>query len=196
VGLPEDVALAAARELAVLAFSSQTRSLAPGGIIRPGIPQRLVLGPIGDTAFGLDVPASGRYVLFTQHRPEEFEARFVGPEGLLAAESERTFEAGHSHDDEVTSVGIARVGTVDPKKLSAWMSRLLREQGVDIFRTKGILNLQGEARRYVFQGVHMLFDGNPDRPWKPEEERLNQLVFIGRNLDREQLEKEFAACLV
>ncbi|MBC8120831.1 MAG: GTP-binding protein [Gemmatimonadaceae bacterium] len=194
VSLPEEAALAA-RELAVLAFSSEVQTLAPGGTIQPDIPQRLVLAAAGDTAFRLDVPASGWYVLFTQHRPEEFRASLVGPDGSLEPDHERTFEAGHSHDDEVTSVGIARTGTVDPKRLSAWMSRLLRERGVDIFRTKGILNLRGEEFRYVFQGVHMLFDGTLDRPWKPGEERLNQLVFIGRNLDREDLERGFAACL-
>ena len=61
---------------------------------------------------------------------------------------------------------------------------------------KGILNVAGEENRFVFQGVHMIFDGSPDRPWKQEETRKNELVFIGRNLNSEQLRRDFQACLV
>jgi G3E family GTPase len=59
---------------------------------------------------------------------------------------------------------------------------------------KGVLSLKGEDNRFVFQGVHMLFDGRPDRPWR-EEERHNQLIFIGRNLDRARLKEGFHSCL-
>jgi len=72
----------------------------------------------------------------------------------------------------------------------------LRTQGPDIFRMKGILNLAGEDCRFVFQGVHMLFDGKRDRPWKSDAERKNELVFIGRNLDEAKLREDFRACLV
>nr|WP_254658049.1 GTP-binding protein [Pleurocapsa sp. PCC 7327] len=61
---------------------------------------------------------------------------------------------------------------------------------------KGILNFNGEDRRFVFQGLHMLFDGKPDRRWKPTETRKNELVFIGRNLDKAELKGKFRACLV
>jgi G3E family GTPase len=84
---------------------------------------------------------------------------------------------------------------VDGEKLNAWLSELLRTQGPDIFRMKGILNIAGEENRFVFQGVHMIFDGRPDRPWKPNETPKNELVFIGRNLDAEQLKQDFIACL-
>ena len=70
----------------------------------------------------------------------------------------------------------------------------MREKGQDIFRMKGVLSIAGVAERFVFQGVHMLFDGRPDRPWG-DEERLNKLIFIGRNLDRVALEQGFRACL-
>lgn len=81
------------------------------------------------------------------------------------------------------------------KKLNAWLSRLLQTQGPDIFRMKGILTIKGEDHRFVFQGVHMLFDGTRDRPWKPGETRKNELVFIGRNLDKAQLREDFVACM-
>jgi G3E family GTPase len=59
---------------------------------------------------------------------------------------------------------------------------------------KGVLSFKGKPERFVFQGVHMLFDGSPDRAWK-ENERHNQLIFIGRNLDRDELNRGFRACL-
>jgi G3E family GTPase len=60
---------------------------------------------------------------------------------------------------------------------------------------KGIISLQGESNRFVFQGVHMLLDGRPDRPWGASPRR-NQLIFIGRNLDRAMLNEGFTQCLV
>ncbi|MGK7889901.1 MAG: GTP-binding protein, partial [Leptolyngbyaceae cyanobacterium] len=69
-------------------------------------------------------------------------------------------------------------------------------QGEDIFRMKGILNLAGEDNRFVFQGVHMTFDGCQDRPWEPDEPRKNEVVFIGRNLKQMNLAENFRACLV
>jgi G3E family GTPase len=59
---------------------------------------------------------------------------------------------------------------------------------------KGVLSIKGSAQRYVFQGVHMLFDGRADRPWGPGE-RHNSLAFIGRNLDRARLNEGFRSCL-
>lgn len=104
-------------------------------------------------------------------------------------------EDAHEHDESVYSVALVESGELDGEKLQHWMSRLLQTQGPDIFRMKGILNLAGEDHRFVFQGVHMLFDGTRDRPWKPGETRKNQLVFIGRNLDEAKLREEFRACM-
>jgi G3E family GTPase len=104
-------------------------------------------------------------------------------------------EDAHEHDETVTSVAIVESGQVDGDRLNAWLGELLRYQGQDIFRMKGILNIAGEDRRFVFQGVHMLFDGRPDRPWKPNETRKNELVFIGRNLDEAALRGDFRSCL-
>ncbi|MBR8840034.1 MAG: GTP-binding protein [Stigonema ocellatum SAG 48.90 = DSM 106950] len=104
-------------------------------------------------------------------------------------------EDAHQHDESVYSVAFVEEGTIDGQKLNNWMSELLRTQGPDIFRMKGILNLAGEDNRFVFQGVHMLFDGKPDRPWKENETRNNQLVFIGRNLDEAKLRQDFLACI-
>ena len=106
----------------------------------------------------------------------------------------REYKPDHEHDEEVTSVGITLPGDLQLDKLNGWLSQLLREQGQDIFRMKGVLSVRGWDQRYVFQGVHMLFDGRPDRPWGSEL-RHNKLIFIGRNLDRAALENGFRECL-
>jgi G3E family GTPase len=103
-------------------------------------------------------------------------------------------ETDHEHDESVTSVGITTPGDLDPKRFNDWLGELLRTQGPDIFRMKGVLSLKGRPERFVFQGVHMLFDGRPDRPWGAQP-RENRLIFIGRNLDRAKLQAEFTACL-
>ena len=105
-------------------------------------------------------------------------------------------EHDHIHDSEIGSIGIVVEGAVNSKKINAWFSELLQEKGQDIFRMKGVLNLKGDDKRFVFQGVHMIFDAQPDRPWKPGEDRANKLVFIGRNLNREELNAGFRSCLV
>lgn len=101
----------------------------------------------------------------------------------------------HVHDEEVGSVSILEAGEVNPYKFQAWISQLLRTQGQDIFRSKGIINLAGSDERLVFQGVHMQFDATRDRHWKESELRKNQLVFIGRHLKLEELRKGFMDCL-
>ena len=81
------------------------------------------------------------------------------------------------------------------EKLNKWLSKVLGEKGIDIFRMKGFLSISGDSRRFVFQGVHMLFDAKPDRSWD-DLPRRNQLVFIGRNLDEDEMRKGFEECLV
>jgi len=80
-------------------------------------------------------------------------------------------------------------------KLNTWLMTLIQQQGPDIFRMKGILNLDNADRRFVFQGVHMILEGRPGRPWKPEDSRTNELVFIGRDLNARQLREGFRSCL-
>jgi len=104
-------------------------------------------------------------------------------------------ESEHQHDQTVSSVGIECDGSVDEDRFNAWLRTLLIEQGVDIFRSKGILSVEGYDSRFVFQGVHMLVDADEGQPWGSEP-RINRLVFIGRNLDRQELESGFRSCLV
>ena len=119
---------------------------------------------------------------------------FLGRAGAACSTDGRAWAAGHTHDDTVGSVGIRAEGTVDAPRFNAWLSALLRERGTDIFRSKGILNVAGMDGRFVFQGVHMLVDAREDRPWG-DAPRTNDLVFIGRRLDRAALTEGFRACL-
>jgi G3E family GTPase len=104
-------------------------------------------------------------------------------------------EDAHEHDETVGSISLVVAGAIDVQKLNTWISELLRTQGQDIFRMKGILNIKGDEHRFVFQGVHMIFDGRVDRLWHATEVRNNQLVFIGRNLDEPSLRGGLMACL-
>jgi G3E family GTPase len=100
----------------------------------------------------------------------------------------------HEHDASIGSVAISTDGDLDPSIFFRWMNRFVQNKGTDIFRIKGIVPLQGEARRYVFHGVHMTLDGRPGRPWRSGEPRRGEIVFIGRTLDRAEIEAEIAAC--
>ncbi|MEM0925371.1 MAG: GTP-binding protein, partial [Planctomycetota bacterium] len=104
------------------------------------------------------------------------------------------YREDHPHDEAIGSVGINTPGDLDPEKFNEWLRNLLARQGHDIFRMKGVVSFKDANERYVFQGVHMLFDGQMDRTWH-EGERANSLVFIGRNLNRLALSAGFRACL-
>jgi G3E family GTPase len=187
-------ALEAAQMDAVLLFSSRARALQPGGSIQPAkrLYQLRLAGKV--SAFNVSIAAPGSYALFTQHYPEEFQATLCHHQGPLAPTLTHAYKPDHEHDETVTSVGISMPGDVDVKKMNTWMGNVLKERGQDIFRMKGVLSIKGEAERFVFQGVHMLFTGTPDRPWG-HEARHNTMVFIGRNLDRAELHRGFRACL-
>jgi len=102
----------------------------------------------------------------------------------------------HSHaDSEITSVSITLEGEVDRGRFVNWLQMLLIMEGMDVMRAKGILNLQGSDNRHIFQSVFMMFDSQDDRPWG-DESRVNKMVFIGRDLDRERLEEGVRGCLV
>ena len=101
----------------------------------------------------------------------------------------------HDHDDAVGSLALVEERPMDLDKLGSWLSDLVAERGPDLFRMKGIIQLAGEDCRYVFQSVHMLLDGDFDRPWKPDERRRTEFVIIGRNLDAAGLRAAFAACV-
>ena len=103
-------------------------------------------------------------------------------------------EHHHHHDDGISSLSLTTDRPVDGDKFTEWMRGLVAEIGPDILRSKGILALKDEPKRFVFQGVHMLLEGELQRPWRNDEARQSRLVFIGRKLDTERLRAGFEAC--
>ncbi|MGU3541824.1 CobW family GTP-binding protein [Methylobacterium sp. A52T] len=112
----------------------------------------------------------------------------------LAIEPDLLSDAEHAHDDAIASVSLRPEGDLDSTAFFGWLNRFVQAKGIDILRIKGIVALVGEARRYVFHGVHMTLDGRPGKPWRPGEPRRGELVFIGRNLDAEEIAAGLAQC--
>ncbi len=103
-------------------------------------------------------------------------------------------EDEHEHDSEVQSLSFEVSRPIDPERFNAWISGLLAQKGQDLLRTKGILHYRGEDRRFAFQAVHMMADGDFIGPWKEGDPRRSKIVFIGRNLNRPQLRRGFESC--
>lgn len=114
----------------------------------------------------------------------------------LSIDPEFLNESAHEHDQSVGSISIVETGAVSGDKLTTWLNQLVQVQGQNIFRMKGILNVEDEDRRFVLQGVHMLLEGRPGKPWKPQEPRKNEMVFIGRDLPEDLLKAGFQSCLI
>jgi G3E family GTPase len=102
----------------------------------------------------------------------------------------------HEHDDHVSSLSLTSREPLDPERFFPWLQTAVKHFGVDILRMKGIINFEGDDDRYVVQGVHMLMEGDHQRPWRDGEERLTRLVFIGRNLPKDILSDGFERCRV
>jgi G3E family GTPase len=100
----------------------------------------------------------------------------------------------HYHDEDMQSVALEIPGDVDPEKFMPWINDYVQTEGPHILRSKGILAFKGEPKRFVFQGVHMVLDGDLQRAWHQDEKRTSKIVFIGRELKRDEIEKGFRAC--
>ena len=106
-------------------------------------------------------------------------------------------DAEHEHDDRVTSTSMKFEGELNVNKLNRYIGKLMREDGENLFRYKGVLAVKGIDEKYVFQGVHMLFGGDFSRDiglWKEGETRECRFVFIGKDLDHDALQKGLLEC--
>jgi len=101
----------------------------------------------------------------------------------------------HEHDPRVSSVGIDVPGEVVQQKLNEWIGWLLKEKGVDLFRSKGVLAVKGMKQKFVYQAIHMLFANSQEGEWAADEEKRCKMVFIGKNLNREELTSGFMKCM-
>ena len=105
-----------------------------------------------------------------------------------------TGEDEHEHDEAVTSVSLTSDAPLDQQRFNEWIGTVLGGKGQDLLRTKGILHFQGDDRRFAFQAVHMIADGDYIGPWKAGDPRQSRIVFIGRELNRPELRRGFEAC--
>jgi G3E family GTPase len=132
---------------------------------------------------------------FDLDRILEFEPEFLDGEDDHEHEHERAHHGlKHYHDEDMQSVSLSIEGDIDPEKFMPWLQNYVQKEGASILRAKGILAFKDEPKRFVFQGVHMLLDGDLQREWKPQEKRLSRLVFIGRNLKKDEITQGFLGC--
>jgi G3E family GTPase len=101
----------------------------------------------------------------------------------------------HYHDEEMQSISLKTDKPLNPDKFFPWIQDLVATEGKDILRCKGILSFKDDPERFVFQGVHMILDGDHQRPWGKAEKRESRIVFIGRNLPDEKIRQGFEACM-
>jgi G3E family GTPase len=101
----------------------------------------------------------------------------------------------HYHDEEMQSVSISTDRPLNPDKFFPWVQDLVQKEGPSILRCKGILSFKDDDQRFVLQGVHMILDGDHQRPWKDGEKRESRMVFIGRNLPEDKIRQGFESCI-
>jgi G3E family GTPase len=105
-----------------------------------------------------------------------------------------SYHRHHNHLQNIMTVCIAEPGELDGLKVSQWFRSVIAGLGANLLRMKGILNLRGDPERFLFQGVQMEFEGRPGQAWEPDRERINRLVFIGRDLDNDKIVQGFRTC--
>jgi G3E family GTPase len=102
----------------------------------------------------------------------------------------------HYHDEDMQSLSLKTDKPLDPNVFMPWLQNLVQTEGQKILRSKGILSFHDDDDRYVFQGVHMMLEGDHQRKWKDGEPRESRVVFIGRELPEEAIRKGFESCIV
>lgn len=102
----------------------------------------------------------------------------------------------HYHDEDMQSLSLKTDKPLDPNVFMPWLQNLVQVEGGKILRSKGILAFHDDDDRYVFQGVHMMLEGNHQRKWKDGEPRESRLVFIGRELPEDLIRNGFESCIV
>ena len=195
----DEVSEAAVLSLAETVFVEFSKSLVPLAhgqtIAEAGKFYRLQLEDreIHEFTYVTETPAA--IAVFSQHRPEEFELKLLNQDDTeYIPVTEHYFNAEHEHDDAVSSVSIELPGLFDMAKINAWLDMFLRVKGVDIYRMKGVVGVKGESRQIVFQGVHMIFGSQAGKPWG-NEEPINRMVFIGKDLDESHIHSSLKSCL-
>jgi len=126
-------------------------------------------------------------------RDEVLELGAFDLKNILSIDPSILDDHEHEHDQSISCVALRKAEPLDPAAFNSWLNRLVQASGTDILRIKGVMNFAGEARRYVFHGVHMTLEGRPGKPWMSGH-RLSEIVFIGRNLDEAELRRSLESC--
>ena len=113
---------------------------------------------------------------------------------ILEIEPQFLTDVDHDHDDDVTSFVFREDRPLDLEKVEDFLSGMIQVYGPQMMRYKGILNIQDEDKKIVFQGVHMLAGAERAGDWLPDEKRTSKMVFIGRDLPRQLLEAGLVSC--
>jgi len=181
---------------AQVCFEGEATGIQPGETLtRTNCLYELDLTTTPPLHFNWTIHTPAEYIVFTQHDPTEFDMRLMFAGLGLSPLREWSFKPDHQHDDQITSVSLTAEGDLDHSRFNNWLGELLREQGQSLFRGKGIISVKGLDKQLVFHTVHMLMDMQTGQPWG-DTTRHSQLIFIGRDLNRAELTRGFAACQV
>ncbi len=115
---------------------------------------------------------------------------------ILEIEPQFLTDVDHEHDDDVTSFVFVEDRPLDMARVEDFLSAMVQVYGTKMMRYKGVLNIHGENRRIVFQGVHMLMGADAGAAWLEHEKRSTKMVFIGREMPRDVLLQGLRQCAV
>jgi G3E family GTPase len=126
---------------------------------------------------------------------EILDIRGFNLSSVLDVEPDFLTRDDHEHDDDVTSFVWKDPRPMHMEKIETFLSLMAQNYEQELMRYKGVLNIQGEPRRMVFQGVHGMMGGSPGRPWEPGEARESVMVFIGRKIPRRLFVEGLTYCV-
>ena len=177
-------------------FSAEPEIISDGGSLA-SIDRHYQLAFAGNDEYELrfSLTDDQNIALFMGQTAKETHLRLMSADGAeIKSITEHSFGTGHSHDSKVSSTSVELPGKFDGAKLNAWLEEFLLENGPDVYRMKGVVGIDGQDYRFVFQGVHMIFGSQAAGEWG-DEIPSNRLVFIGKNLDEEYIRTSLEACL-
>lgn len=156
---------------------------------------QLVLEGRDEYEFGFSLTSAQSIAFFRGHVPEGLCMKLVAQDAVEQSPAHtQAFHAEHTHDSKVSSVSIEQSGAFNVSKLNVWLEEFLLENGPDIYRMKGVVAIEDQDYRFVFQGVHMIFGSQKGAEWG-DQTPYNRLVFIGKNLDEEYIRVSLKKCL-
>ncbi len=126
---------------------------------------------------------------------EILDIRGFNLSSVLEVDPEFLVSDNHTHDDDVTSFVWKDPRPMNMEKIETFLSLMAQNYEQELMRYKGVLNIQGEPRRMIFQGVHGMMGGSPGKPWEAGETRESTMVFIGRSIPRRLFEEGLAYCV-